>query len=440
MTKTSRAVFLLLFVVLASGCVTTGKRYEQALKKEEAGEFVQAAEAYIRVLDSDRDYQDARVRLRDVGARAITYLWDTAADLESTGAFELAIRELDRLQSIHSGAAGVGVDLAIPADFDQRREFYVIAAIDSALRRAEESAAAGDLEAALAVLTRVRDRSDVPESRQSELDHRVAEVLLNLARADMELGRFKSGYDTALRAVEVLDPYDDDYEIAARELADEALQQGIRGLALVPFVPTDQWRRAATEDLAADINDAIAFGESGRQSEFIALLDPGQTRRVARAMGLGGKPMGRADFRELGEQVNADYVLGGEMVTFTRTDRVRRERERDTKTRGRGGVDTTYTWQQIDITIKGVLEYRAYDLVTGDFVLQGSVDAEAKQRVERAVYPGNWETLDLTGSERLLFDPAEWQEQERALMISLSDQLAERLMRKVDDGLTRLID
>jgi hypothetical protein len=440
MSQTSRGVFLLLFVVLASGCVTTGKRYEQALKKEEAGEFVQAAEAYIRVLDADRNYEDARERLQTVGTRALAYLWDTAADLESTGAFELAVRELDRMMSIHTGAAQAGVDLTMPNDFAERRQFYLVAAIDSALRQAEESAAAGDLEAALAVLTRARNRSDVPESRQGELDHRVAEVLLNLARADMELGRFKSGYDTALRAVEVLDPYDDDYEIAARELADQALQEGIRGLALVPFVPTDQWRRVASADLAADINDAIAFGETGRQSEFIALLDPGQTRRVARAMGLGGKAMGRADFRELGEQVNADYVLGGELVTFSRTDRVRRDRERKTRTRGRGGVDTTYTWQQIDITIKGVLEYRAYDLVTGDFVLEGSVDAEAKQRVERAVYPGSWETLDLTGSERLLFDPAEWQEQERGLMIDLSDQLAERLMRKVDDGLTRLID
>lgn len=429
-----------MFAVLVSGCVTTGKRYEQALKKEEAGEFVQAAEAYIRVLDSDRDYEDARERLQTVGARALAYLWDTAADLESTGAFELAIRELDRMMAIHSGAADVGVDLTMPDDFEERRRFYLVAAVDSALRRAEELAAAGDLEAALAVLTRVRDRSDVPENGQSELDHRVAEVLLNLARADMELGRFKSGYDTALRAVEVLDPYDDDYEIAARELADQALEEGIRGLALVPFVPTDQWRRGASPDLAADINDAIAFGETGRQSEFIALLDPGQTRRVARAMGLGGRPMGRADFRELGEQVNADYVLGGELVSFSRTDRVRRDRGRKTRTRGRGGVDTTYTWQQIDITIKGVLEYRAYDLVTGDFVLDGSVDAEAKQRVERAAYPGNWETLDLTGSERLLFDPAEWQEQERGLMIALSDRLAERLMRKVDDGLVRLID
>ncbi|MFT4604284.1 MAG: hypothetical protein ACI9W4_001014 [Rhodothermales bacterium] len=440
MSKSSRVVSFLLFVVLASGCVTTGKRYEQALKKEGAGEFVQAAEEYIRVLDSDRDYQDAGERLQTVGTRALAYLWDLAADLESTGAFELAIRELDRMTAIHSGAAGVGVDLTMPDDFRERREFYLVAAIDSALRRAEESAAGGDLEAALAALTRIRDRSDVPESRQRELDHRVAEILLDLARADMDLGRFKSGYDTALRAVEVLDPYDNDYEVEARELAGQALQEGIRGLALVPFVQTDHWRRAASEDLAADINDAIAFGETGRQSEFIALLDPGQTRRVARAMGLGRRPMGRADFRELGEQVNADYVLGGEMVTFTRTDRVRRDRERKTSTRGRGGVDTTYTWQQIDITIKGVLEYRAYDLATGDFVLEGSVDADTKQRVERALYPGNWETLDLTGSERLLFDPAEWQEQERDLMIALSDQLAERLMRKVDDGLTRLID
>ncbi len=123
MSKSSRGIFLLLFVSLASGCVSTGKRYEQALKREEAGEFVQAAEAYIRVLDADRDYQDARERLLSVGTRALEYLWDTAADLESTGAFELAVRELDRMRSIHEDAAQVGVDLTMPDDFEERRQF-----------------------------------------------------------------------------------------------------------------------------------------------------------------------------------------------------------------------------------------------------------------------------------------------------------------------------
>lgn len=440
MTTISRLVSVLLLACLVAGCVSTKKRYERAQAFEEAGDVVQAAEAYIEVLESDRDFEDAAGRLITMGTRALAYLWDTAADLESTGAFELALTELDRMVSIHDGASDVGVTLELPPDFEARRAFYLEAAVDSAMREADDAAASGNLEAALATLTRVRSRYEIPDSRRSDLDHQLGEVLLTLARADMDLGRFKSGYDTALRAVEILDPYDDEFEDAARELAGEALEQGIRGLALVPFVPSDAWRRAASDDLTSDVNDAIAFGEMGRQSEFIAILDPGQTRRIARAMGLGSNAMRRADFRELGEQVGADYVLGGEFTGFTREERIRRNRTRDAKTRGRGGVDTTYTWQQIDITIEGTLAYRVYDLATGDFVLEGTIDGDARGRVERAAYPGNWQTLDLTGSEQALFDPDEWDRQERVLTIALSDRLAERLMRRVDDGLVRLID
>ncbi|NNE70102.1 MAG: hypothetical protein HKN29_07020 [Rhodothermales bacterium] len=440
MTKISRLVSILLLACLVTGCVSTKKRYERAMAHEQADEIVQAAEAYIEVLRSDRGYEDAAGRLHATGSRALAFLWDTAADLESTGAFELAITELDRMASIHDGAGDVGVQLDLPSDFADRRLFYLEAAVDTAMRTADDAAAAGNLEEALSVLSRIRTRYDVPESRQSALDHQLGSVLMNLARADMDLGRFKSGYDTALRALEILDPYDDEFEEGARALAAEALEQGIRGLALVPFVPSDVWRRAASDDLTSDVNDAIAFGEMGRQSEFIAILDPGQTRRVARAMGLGGNPLRRADFRELGEQVGADYVLGGELTGFTRNERVRRNRTRDARTRGRGGVDTTYTWQQIDITIEGTLAYRVYDLVTGDFVLEGSIEGDARERVERGTYPGNWQSLDLTGSEQALFDPEEWARQERVLAIQLSDQLAERLMRRVDDGLVRLID
>ncbi|MBO6576923.1 MAG: hypothetical protein JJ896_15860 [Rhodothermales bacterium] len=429
-----------LLVVLVAGCVTTKKRYQDAFAQEQAGNWVAAAEGYIQVLEKDRNYEDARARLQDTGERAITLLWNTVEDLESTGTFALAVRELDRMQALRDGAEGVNVILTLPDAFEDRRSFMVEAALDAILRDAEDAMVNGQPDRALDLLEGARRDYVLSDDRQFEVDHRLADALLTLARADLAAGRPKSGYDTALRAVEILDPYDDDAEIAARELADLALAEGIRVLALVPFWRTETWQRNAPEDLRADMNDAIAFGEAGRRSEFIAVLDPGKTRRGVRAMTLDAKVLTRAEMRDIGQELDSDYVLAGEFTGFLENERIRRTRERDARTRGRGGVDTTYTWRQMDIRLQATAAWRVLDVVTGEFVLEGTAESDARGRFERATYPGNWRSLDLPGSEQLLFDPEEWARQDRQLHIELSDKLAERIMRRVEDGLERLID
>ena len=436
----TRIITSLLLLVLLAGCASTKKRYERAQGHEQAGEWVLAAEAYLEVLEKDRAFEDTRDRLAEVGRRALDQLWATSEDLESTGAFALAIRELDRMEAISVQAARYDVDLPLPADFEDRRRFYVEAALDGMRRDAEQAVSEGRLEDAMRILERARADYELSEDDQFEFDHRLAEVLLNLARADIRQGRFKAGYDTALRAVEVLEPYDDLAEEDARRLADEALQAGIRGLALVPLWRTEAWQREAPGDLRADINDAIAFGEAGRRSEFIAIIEPGSTRRLVRAMGLDDRVLTRAAMRDLAQEIGADFVLAGELTGFTSNERVRRTRERETRIRGRGGADTTYTWQQIDIRLTAVAAYRVYDLETDEFVVEGTAEGESSLRVERGLYPGNWRSLDLSGTEQLLFDPEEWARQDRAMMIEVSDQLAERMMSRVEDRLERLID
>jgi tetratricopeptide (TPR) repeat protein len=429
-----------LIAVILTGCVSTKKRYQQAVEQETAGDFIKAAELYIRVLDSDRDFEDARARLSDVGARAIAGLWDSAEEHESRGAFDLAVQNLDRMYALKGAAEDVRVILTLPGDFGDRREFLVEAALDTLSRRSEAAVAAGDLEGALKLLERMRNEFELDDARADDVDHRLGAVLVDLARYDMDQGRFKSGYDTALRAVEILDVYDDPAEDEARGVADRALAEGIQTLALVPLWETDAWGNAAPADLRADVNDAIAFGEAGRGSAFLAILDPGQTRRIVRSEGMAGSVLTRSDFRELGSELGADFVLGGELVGYERSDRVRRSKERDTRTRGRGGVDTTYTWQQLDVRTKGLVAYRVWSMEASRFVLERTVEADTRVRVERGAYSGRWGSLDLTGSEQLLFDREEWQRQDREMMIELSDKLAARLMREVDDALVKLID
>jgi hypothetical protein len=392
------------------------------------------------VLKSQRDFEDARARLADVGARAIAELWDSAEDHESRGAFDLAVQDLDRMSALKRAAEDVRVILTLPGDFGDRREFLVEAALDSLTRQSEVAVAAGDLEGALKLLERIRKEFELEDERRIDIDHRLGAVLVDLARQDMDRGRFKSGYDTALRAVEILDAYDDRAEDEARGVSQRALAEGIQTLALVPLWETTAWGNVAPADLRADVNDAIAFGETGRGSAFLAILDPGLTRRIVRSEGMAGSILTRSDFRALGGELGADFVLAGELVRYERTDKVRRSKERDARTRGRGGVDTTYTWQQLDVRTKGQVAYRVWSMEASRFVLERTVEADTRVRLERGVYPGRWESLDLTGSEQLLFDRDEWQRQDREMMIELSDKIAERLMREVDDALVKLID
>jgi tetratricopeptide (TPR) repeat protein len=427
-------------ILLAAGCVSTGDRFKRAEKAESVGLYMEAANLYARTLESDSGHAEARARLSDVGALAITSTFNEVDDLEAGGQFELVVDQMNLISELVRRARDLDVILTPPADFQERNDFYVGAAVDQLIRESEADIDKGNLEGARRTLERARDDYQPDSQRRADVDHRLADVLLGLADLDLDDQRFRSAFDTATRAIEVLDEYNDEDESRARAKAAGALGQGVRVVAMVPFWQTDLWRGTAPPDLRTDVNDAVAFGEANRMSPFLSVHDPGNTRRVVRRMRLDTHVLNQGDMRAIGSELDADFVLAGELVRFTREDKVRRTRTRDTKTRGRGGVDTTYTSEQLDIRFSTELAFRVIDIRTRRIVLEQTLKSSASKRVDRARYPGNWTSLDLSGSEQRLFDPEEWARQDRDIMVELSDGIAADLIRRMDDALIRLID
>ncbi len=434
-----RGLFLALLLPLM-GCVSTGDRFERAEKAESAGLHLEAANYYARTVESDGSHAEARAGLIRAGSAAVTSSMTEVDQLEASGSFAQIADLMSRLAELVDRAGTLDVSLTLPSDFGERRAFYVGAAVDQLLRESETLAERGDLEGARKTLEKARNDYSPDAQREEEVDHRLADVLLSLAGLDMEDQRFRSAFDTASRAIDILDGYNDKAESEARLVATSALAQGVRSLAMTPFWESDQWQRAAPPDLRTDINDAVSFGDSGRFSPFIAVQDPGQTRRAVRDLRVDRRILRRGEMLDVASELDADFLLAGELATFSREDKVRRTRTRDAKTRGRGGVDTTYVEEQIDIRFRAELTFRVIDRRTRRMVLEQTLRTDASKRVDRAKYAGNWDNLDLSGGQRRLFEREEWRRQERDIMVELSDRLAAELVRRLDDSLLRLID
>jgi hypothetical protein len=150
--------------------------------------------------------------------------------------------------------------------------------------------------------------------------------------------------------------------------------------------------------------------------------------------------LSRRELAEVGRALGLDFVAGGEVAGFERIERIRRSDTREARTRGRGGVDTTYTWRRVEIEIGLTVEYRLVDAYSRQIVFEETIEVDDRELFERAEYIGDWTALDLTGSERRLFDPEEHNDQERALERRVADAAAVRILERVNRTVLDRID
>ena len=109
-------------VLLLAACVSTEKRFDKAQTLEAEGRYAEAAAYYIKVLDREPDYADARARLADAGQRAIDQLLEEADAANGRADFIAAFETLDRLDALRADAAGVGVVLDVPDTMDSHAD------------------------------------------------------------------------------------------------------------------------------------------------------------------------------------------------------------------------------------------------------------------------------------------------------------------------------
>lgn len=436
-----RYSILLLGLLLAAGCVSTQERYDQAEDLTAQGRYAEAARYYVKVLEKDPDWPDARERLEEVGARAVEAYLAEAEAAQAEGHYAGALGVLDRLDALRADAVGVGVTLDVPEGYAAFRDALADAALVAAVHDGEAAERRGDWAAALAAYERATAYTGDPD-RRADLRRRQARVHLIWAGREADAGHYRAAFDRAGQVFDLLSP---GHPLAddAHVLQEDALAAGTRRVAFLPFWQTEAVEREAPPGLLTDLNDVLLYEYWTAPVAFVAPANPVDVGRELRRLRYDRTVITRRQAAEIGRVVEADYVVVGEWTGLVRTERNVKETVRRAPLRGRastigGRTDTTYVEQRLTLELDGTVVYRIIDPLSRRVVDEGRVSAEASDRFTRAVYAGDYRTLDLSGSERSLFEDAERLAAED-LVNDLVDEMAARLADRIFDRLLRQI-
>ncbi|HMB93556.1 MAG TPA: hypothetical protein VKP65_22070 [Rhodothermales bacterium] len=435
------SLLLLSTVLLVAGCASTQKRFEKAQDLEAEGRYAEAADYYIKVLEKERDWEDARESLQEVGAQAVeNYLAEVEAAAEAER-FDDAARALDRLDALRNAASSVGVTLSVPSDYASYRRDINRRAVVFFIREGEQAEEERNWNQALSAYGEARAYAVDPR-QADELVERQGAVYVRWAAADADRDYFRASFDHAQEAIDLLGP---DHPVArdAANVQQEALELGTRYVAFLPFWRTDAVGRDAPRTLIQDFNDVLLYDHWAAPVPFIAAADPVQIRRELRRLRYDRTVINRKQAAEIGRAARADFVVVGDWSEFEQRERNIKEKTRRAKLRGRGstvsgGRDTTYIEQELTLELRGEITYRIIDPGSRRVVDEGRLDDRVSKKINRAVYAGDYKDLDLSGKQRSLFE-----DEERIAMEELSnelvDDLAARLAERVYDRLLRQI-
>lgn len=431
-------VLVVFSAILFGGCVSTEKRFERAVGYEEGGDYVNAAKYYVGVLKKQADWEEAREGLRRVGVIAIDNYLDQARELESTGQYEEAIKTLDKLDDLRGDALVVGVQLLPPDDYDSYRERLGEAAITSLILQGEQAEDTGDWQKAIELYDNVLGNYELSVDQDEQVKLSLARVYLKWGAQDIDQGYHRLAFDRAANAIEILGE-DHPRTGGAIDLQDRAIAEGTRYVAFLPLWQSEAVRASAPSGMIEELDDILQYEYWAAPPLFVAQGDPVQMRREVRRLRSDERPISRSEASSIGEVLEVDYVLLTQTVLFEVNETRVRERTRKTRTRGRNSQDTTYTEKSYTAVIEAEVEYQIIDTYSRRSVADGSVSADASAKIQRGIYAGDYQDLDLSREERRLFDEERFELDMREIEDELLDELAPRLADKVFEDILKQI-
>ena len=289
------------------------------------------------------------------------------------------------------------------------------------------------------------------------IDRRQANVRLSWAEEDMNRGQFRQAFDRAEAALNLV-PENTAIAQDVRALQNAAVAEGTRLTAFFPLWQTDDAAESLPQGFLREVNDVLSLSYWTEPPLFIAAVPPVPTRRLLRDMDLHRTVLSRLQASRAGRRLDADRVLVGDIVSFHEEID---DRERETirtgwnppeatngrsATRGRPSgesdepADTTFVIERYDRELHATVEIRVLDPFAKRTLAQHTIDVELDGPMERGVFDGNWQNLDLSGAETSLFRPEDVRERERELEIAFADAVANAVARESFDRILGTID
>ena len=273
MTRRFHPLLFLALLAVAAGCVSTQKRYEKGVRLQAEARYAEAARYYVKVLEKEPDWEDARARLEAVGGRAIDGFLEEAERAEEEGRYEAAAEALDRLDGLRADAEAVRVPLPMPSGYDAYRAAVTDAALADVLRRAERAEREGDWADALEAYRRAQSQYALSEGEAADLDRRQADVLLRWSEEELERGRYRAAFDRAGEAVEIVGS-EGRVGRAARRLQDAAVVAGTRHVAWLPVAVASSVADSVSGALLGDLDGRLQGAVADEASPFLAERTP----------------------------------------------------------------------------------------------------------------------------------------------------------------------
>ncbi|HSU16303.1 hypothetical protein [Longimicrobium sp.] len=412
-----------------AACASANKRYEQGVRMEQQGRNVDAAQRYIQALKKDRSLADARARLQQSGDLAVAdFLREADAD-ETAQRYAEAADALARLDALRADAAGVGVQLAAPADYLARRRATFDRAADQAVSEASAAMERREYAEAVRWLDRAGRQWEPGPAVRGRLDRTRYDALYGWAQAEMQAGRFRSAYERAGQAATL----GFDGNGMAESLQREALRRGTVRVAIFHVGTLPNTRNRLPDNVLPALNRQLADRFWRQSPQWLEVIDESGRAGTGYNRGALEPSQGASAAQRMGARLAVVMALDsvrqteGEVVTQRRTAKTT------------SGADTAYTVREGRMETWARVTWRVVDASGwGSVIDQGSATARSGADFRKAEYRGDWRTLVLPASDRVLFDEGDrgyGRETVRELVSGLSDELG----REVYDALVRRI-
>jgi hypothetical protein len=412
-----------------AACASAGKRYEQGLQMEQQGRPVDAAQRYIQALKKDRSLVDARARLQQSGDQAVLdFLNEAGADEQAQRPAEAA-DALGHLDALRADASSVGVQLAVPADYAMRRSATFDRATDQAVREASSAVQRRDFGEAVRWLDRAGRQWEPGPAARGRLDRTRYDALFGWAQAEMQAGRYRSAFDRAGQAATL----GLDGDGMAGSLQREALRRGTVRVAIFHVGTLPNTRNRLPDNLLPALNRQLSDRFWRTPPQWLEVMDESTRGGTGYNRGALEPSQGASVGQRMGARLVV--VMALDSIRQTEGDAVSQRRTAKTSS----GADTAYTVREGRLETWARVTWRVVDASGwGSVIDQGTATARSGADFRKAEYKGDWRTLVLPASDRVLFDEGDrgyGRETVRELTSGLTDELG----REVYDALLRRI-
>ncbi len=427
---TQQRIVSLALAIALSGCASATKRYEQGAELEARGAYAEAAERYIQALKKDRTHAESRTRLLDAGSRAIQNYLDVAEAERAAGNQTRRADHYMAVDDLVREASDVGVALVVSDSYPDERRGAMQAAIAHLLDQGAADEERRRWRDALRSYERVA-RYEPRLEQEAQVREARIRCTLGWAEDDMAAHRYRSAVTRADQVVALLGGPEHADARRALALRGAALEHGTLYVAFAPLWRSDAAAQFLTGEFLSALNDELELRHWTAPPLFIATSDPVLVRRELRRQGIGYAVLTPREAGRVGRELEADFVVTGEIAIFTLTERdVRRETHKATT---RSGAETTYATERGTVTYRAQATYAIMDVHRRREVRRGEVEVSESGDFERAVYSGHPDDLVLSRNERRRFDPDRQREASR----DIEDRAVARLSGRLADEVYR---